>query len=300
MNTTTTFRAATVAGLVTVSTLLASGVAGAAPVDAPTQEQPVTRAASQAQRDSVYRLYKAYFLRNPDQSGHGYWSEQYSSGRQSLAAISQYFSQSPEFKNRYGSLTNAQFTGLIYKNVLNRTPDDAGESYWVQRLNQGVSRGSVMIGFSESAEFQRKTNTRAPAPPVAAVTWQAELLNLTNAERTSRGLRAMTLCGPITNAAQGHSNFQAQKNVMTHTGVNGSSVGTRLSWAGYRWTFAGENVAMGASSYKVADIVKAWMASPSHRANILNPNYVHMGVARTASSNGTLHWTQNFGAGGSC
>ncbi len=296
---TATIRAAAVAGLVTASTLLSSGLAGAAPAAPQQQEQSVSRAASQAQRDSVYRLYKAYFLRNPDQSGHSYWAGQYSSGRQSLAAISQFFSQSAEFKSRYGSLTNGQFTALIYKNVLNRAPDDAGESYWVQRLNQGVSRGSMMIGFSESPEFQRKTNTRAPAPPAAA-TWQAELLNLTNAERTSRGLRALTLCGPITNAAQGHSNYQAQHNAMTHTGVNGSSVGTRLSWAGYKWTFAGENVAMGAPSYKVAAIVKAWMASPSHRANILNPNYVHMGVARTAASNGTLHWTQNFGAGGSC
>lgn len=286
------------AGVVLVmATVLTATTATAAPVSADQAVPAVTRAATSAQRDSILRLYKAYFLRAPDAKGHGHWAEQYASGTMSLASISQFFSQSKEFQTRYGSLSNPQFTALIYKNVLARTPDQTGSSYWVQRLNQGASRGSMMIGFSESPEFQRATKT---LPPSAPLTWDAQMLQLTNAERTSRGLRALVACRPIAVAAQGHSAWQAQHQVMSHTGVNGSSHADRMTWAGYRWNWAGENVAVGDVSYTVADVVKAWMDSPAHRANILSTNYVHIGFGRSVAGNGAVHWTQNFGAGGAC
>jgi uncharacterized protein YkwD len=41
--------------------------------------------------------------------------------------------------------------------------------------------------------------------------------------------------------------------------------------------------------------MQAWMNSPGHRANILNPNFTRIGVAARANANGTLFYTQNFG-----
>jgi len=100
----------------------------------------------------VTRLYFAYFLRIPDYTGLQYWINQKKAGV-SLASISQNFAASQEFRDRYGSLSNSQFVTQVYRNVLHREPDSAGLNFWTGQLNHGVSRGLVMTGFSESAEY---------------------------------------------------------------------------------------------------------------------------------------------------
>lgn len=102
----------------------------------------------------IARLYFAYFLRIPDYPGLLYWVNQSRNGM-SRDNISQAFAQSPEFVNTYGSLNNANFVTLVYQNVLNRAPDPAGFAYWTGLLDNGLmTRGQVMLGFSESPEFQ--------------------------------------------------------------------------------------------------------------------------------------------------
>lgn len=123
-----------------------------------TTTPPPVREPSRAQLDAVFRLYRAYFLRDPDPSGLDYWASLYANGR-SLASISQHFSESSEFQRRYGDLTNAEFVDLIYRNLFDRQADSSGRSYWTSVLDRGRSRGAVMIGFSESPEFKRITGT---------------------------------------------------------------------------------------------------------------------------------------------
>ena len=102
----------------------------------------------------VARLYFAYFLRIPDYGGLQFWSGYYRDGNP-LQAIADFFAGSPEFVARYGSLTNSQFVTLVYNNVLGRAPDPDGLAYWTGRLDSGeLSRGGVMLGFSNSAEYQ--------------------------------------------------------------------------------------------------------------------------------------------------
>ena len=106
----------------------------------------------------VARLYFAYFLRIPDYAGLNYWIGQFRSGT-SLAAISQAFAASAEFVGRYGALNNAQFVSLVYTNVLARAPDAAGLAYWTGQLAVGMSRGDMMIAFSESPEYRKVINS---------------------------------------------------------------------------------------------------------------------------------------------
>ncbi len=120
------------------------------------QATPVVVPTRRTRRAEVARLYLAYFLRRPDDAGFEYWAGVRQSGR-SLAQISQEFVASNEFRMRYGSLTNRQFVELIYQNVLGRAADAGGLAHWTSVLDQGTSRGDVMVGFSESDEF--KTNT---------------------------------------------------------------------------------------------------------------------------------------------
>lgn len=117
-----------------------------------------TVAATDTIEARVVRLYRAFFLRDPDAAGLAYWTDQARNGV-SLEAIAAAFAQSGEFRNRYGALDNAAFVNLVYTNVLGRAPDAGGAAYWTGLLNAGTSRGAVMVGFSESTEFIRSTGT---------------------------------------------------------------------------------------------------------------------------------------------
>lgn len=91
----------------------------------------------------------------------------------------------------------------------------------------------------------------------------------------------------------------AHNDFFGHTGSNGSSATDRISTTGYDYQTSAENVAAGYSS--AAAVVEGWMNSPSHRANILNPNVTQMGLGYyyLANDTGSLdyqhYWTQVFG-----
>ncbi|MFW2381161.1 MAG: DUF4214 domain-containing protein [Acidimicrobiales bacterium] len=101
----------------------------------------------------IVRLYLAVFQRQPDEAGFAYWT-----GLDvSTAAIADHFTASPEFRARYGTLSDDQFVERVYENVMGRPSDRAGLNYWSDLLARGVDRGTVILGFSESAEFRRRS-----------------------------------------------------------------------------------------------------------------------------------------------
>lgn len=102
------------------------------------------------------RLYGAAFARHPDASGLTYWVQQRQGGR-SLTAMASHFASSAEFQRAYGQLGDRAFVERIYQNVLGRPGDAGGIDHWVSRLRAGDSRGKVLVGFSESAEYRRQT-----------------------------------------------------------------------------------------------------------------------------------------------
>lgn len=120
----------------------------------------ITNLVQSSEADSLLhgttRLYRAYFLRNPDHAGFTYWTDRRAGGM-TLARISNVFAQSSEFRNRYGSLSNDAFVRRVYQNVLGRAPDSGGLAYWTKRLDGGEARGAVMVNFSQSGEYVRKT-----------------------------------------------------------------------------------------------------------------------------------------------
>ena len=152
----------------TLAATLASGVSDAvdpAPASAATcNTRPPSSAyandvASSARYAQIWRLYQAYFLRQPDRNGLEYWIDISKSG-DTLQQISDNFERSREFALTYGNLNNAAFLDLIYENVMCRTADPSGYSYWLGKLDRGeLARGEMMILFSESDEYIIKTET---------------------------------------------------------------------------------------------------------------------------------------------
>jgi len=106
---------------------------------------------------SVARLFDTTFSRKPDVSGLQYWTNGIDNGTTTLNTMSAFFAASPEFTAKYGTLDNMGFVSATYANTLHRAGDSTGLAYWTNSLNQGASRASVLIGFSESAEHKAST-----------------------------------------------------------------------------------------------------------------------------------------------
>ncbi|MFG6562357.1 DUF4214 domain-containing protein [Sulfitobacter sp. 1A15299] len=108
----------------------------------------------------AYRLYQAAFDRKPDPEGLGFWIDNYDQGNVNLVQMAEYFMQSEEFSGAYGdpaSLSDQAFLTLLYNNVLDRDPDQAGYDFWTAEQEKGISRAETMQYFSESTENISKT-----------------------------------------------------------------------------------------------------------------------------------------------
>ncbi|NSY38937.1 CAP domain-containing protein [Leisingera sp. ANG59] len=135
---------------------------------------------------------------------------------------------------------------------------------------------------------------------------ERQMLELINAERTSRGLNPVQLELRLNDSAEDHSEWMLQQDVFSHTGAGGSSAGDRMEDAGFvfsgSWTWA-ENIGWqserGAPGLAddVIDLHNALMNSPGHRANILNANVEVIGIGiEQGNFNGwdAVMVTQNF------
>lgn len=116
---------------------------------------------------SVFRLYCAFFLRQPEPAGFNYWVE---SGK-SVSEMANYFAQSPEFNVLYGELDDSEFISLIYRNVLNRGQDLEGYNFWVSKLESNeLNRGQVMTFFSDSPEYRLYIDRASLINPASTTT----------------------------------------------------------------------------------------------------------------------------------
>jgi hypothetical protein len=107
----------------------------------------------------TYRLYTGEMGRVPDLGGYRFWARQVSSGARTIVQVADAFAASKEFQDTYGNTTDEQFVRLLYQHVLGRNADSGGLAFWTQQLAGGASRGTVAVGFTESAENKKRTAT---------------------------------------------------------------------------------------------------------------------------------------------
>lgn len=110
----------------------------------------------------VVRLYYAHLQRPPEYEGMTYWADVARRGW-TMQQISEEFVLSQEFRRKYGTLTDRQYVHQVYRNVLGRKAESSGLNYWLRELNRGVTRGEVMVAFSDSAEYRNKIGSRVLA-----------------------------------------------------------------------------------------------------------------------------------------
>ncbi|MGH1506353.1 MAG: DUF4214 domain-containing protein [Acidimicrobiales bacterium] len=109
----------------------------------------------------VARLYAAYFQRDPDLGGYAFWLDAIDQGVWTNARASDHFAASAEFRQTYGSaVSDSEFLAIAYANVFDRAPDTGGRQFWLDQMAQGLSRGEVVLYFSDSSEFRERSRTR--------------------------------------------------------------------------------------------------------------------------------------------
>ncbi len=105
----------------------------------------------------------------------------------------------------------------------------------------------------------------------------SEVISLTNTERSANSVGQLAESRQLDQAAQAKANDMAQKGYFAHVSPDGTQPWTWIERAGYDYQYAGENLAV--RFVDSHDVVNAWMASPTHRANIVKTQYTEIGVA---------------------
>ncbi len=106
---------------------------------------------------------------------------------------------------------------------------------------------------------------------------ESKLVELVNQERKTRGLSELSQDPQLYYAAKLKAQDMINKNYFNHYSPNGKSPWDFIRNSGYEYQKAGENLAMDFATS--SGIHNAWMASETHKNNILKPDYEHIAIA---------------------
>jgi uncharacterized protein YkwD len=147
---------------------------------------------------------------------------------------------------------------------------------------------------SRAVVSQQCPNADTPATSASLTQMRAAVVCLINQERAAHGLPGLRISAKLNRSAQSWNQAMVTSGNFTH----GSDFAGRISAVGYDWQTAGENIATGFTTPQ--SVVDAWMASPDHCRNILDPNFRDVGTGENPAAVGSWAtqpstWTQDFG-----
>lgn len=135
-----------------------------------------------------------------------------------------------------------------------------------------------------------------PTAPPPSLT-SSGIISETNAQRQQNGMATLSTNTTLNATALSKANDMCANQYFAHTSPAGLGAGDLATNAGYDYLSIGENLARGPFTSNAA-VVEAWMNSPGHRANILNPKFTEMGAAAVQCTyQGKITWmaVQHFG-----
>jgi uncharacterized protein YkwD len=221
-----------------------------------------------------------------------------------MAARAVLSSDSPDGVSLYQRVTSAGYTYLTVGEHLVSGPRTPGE-FVEYCLSAEQSRrtlcdpafsqaGLAYVADGRSGDLYWTALWARPFSSAGLARTAGEVVALTNAERTAAGLPPLSVDPLLATAAQTHSADMVARAFYSHTCPEGSQPWDRAATAGCTRRSIGENIACGQRS--PAEVVRGWMNSPGHRANILKPGFTHIGIGLAGGGKAGTYWTQLFGA----
>ncbi len=192
--------------------------------------------------------------------------------------------------------------GRTEESPLGEGPDFQGQfrvdrsgAYQFELTAESEAGSTVLANFPvyvdvDPPETPEETGTASAEEPAAV---EAELLTLINESRRRAGLPPLEPMPALAEVARAHSRDMADNRYVAHNSRNGATPGQRLRDANLLSGLSLENVARG---YGAREIHDGLMASPGHRANVLDRRVTHVGIgaAREAGPSAALLVTQDF------
>ena len=114
-----------------------------------------------------------------------------------------------------------------------------------------------------------------PEATIELLPVERNIVEKTNAERESRGLPPLRIDVDLMQSARRHAVWMTNNQTLQHTLV---AVGENIAW----------------NQRDSGEVVRDWMNSDGHRANILNGSYTRIGVAAYIARDGSIYWCQQF------
>ncbi len=185
----------------------------------------------------------------------------------SSTVIGGYKNYIPGFTGASSSVTGAPVTS--FSGSTNSTPA-AGQ----QNSSQGNASNSVSANVNGGEGSLLPVTSNEGEGHLSA----GGIITDTNKERASAGIPSLSLNKILTASAEAKLQDMFQNQYFAHISPSGENVANVVTRAGYQYIVVGENLALGLFPSD-ASVVAAWMASPGHKKNILDPRYKEIGVA---------------------
>lgn len=134
---------------------------------------------------------------------------------------------------------------------------------------------AVIVGLYGGAQWAEKAITTTGSSLAAVVS--AVLVDLTNTDRANNALHTLAVNPTLQAVAHMKAEDMAAKSYFAHTSPDGKTPWYWFNRADYHFAYAGENLAVYFTDS--ADVERAWMNSPGHRANLLSPHFTEIGIA---------------------
>lgn len=136
---------------------------------------------------------------------------------------------------------------------------------------------AIIVLFAGSFIFPLLRSSLPAVLGIATDITSEKLLILTNEKRHENGAGPLTINEKLDEAAVEKADNMFAENYWAHNSPSGKNPWVFIKNSGYTYVYAGENLARGFT--KPDDVINAWMASPSHRENMLSTNYTDVGFA---------------------
>jgi uncharacterized YkwD family protein len=171
-----------------------------------------------------------------------------------------------------------------------------GDSFWFIGQRYGLDYQELMRLNPNVNPLNMQVGSNIRLKPGGAGTqanpgnFEAQVVDLVNEERGRAGLKFLNMRDDLNKVAETKSQDMVNKGYFSHQSPTYGSPFEMLKQFGISYRTAGENIAQGQRT--PGEVVGAWMKSPGHRQNILNPQFDSIGVGEVNKT-----WTQVFTGG---
>ena len=163
---------------------------------------------------------------------------------------------------------------------------------WDTGALDGTDSGDSFLGPLEASEFEVAGAPACAQVGAPASATHLEMFEALNEYREKNGLEPLIYSQTLEAAADAQALDLWVRNFFDHTNPDGLGPADRALREGFCHRYVGENIAAG--QFTVEHVMQAWEDSPSHNENMLEANYVYVGMGHSTDGRGRQYWAQVF------